>query len=83
MKKLLLKLAHLILSKYDVIPLDLKDKVLFQGQIFEIQSYVLEKEFYKTDLTLNMCDCIKLIDINNTQYNKLNCKELIDKILKK
>lgn len=61
-KKLLLKLAHYIIQKYSVIPLELKDKVLFNGIIFEIQSYTLERDFFKTDLTIDMCDCLKLID---------------------
>ncbi|EFC94577.1 hypothetical protein CLOSTHATH_07244, partial [Hungatella hathewayi DSM 13479] len=44
LRKLLLKLAHRVLKKYGVIPLDFKDKVLFMGNIYEIQSYVISKE---------------------------------------
>ena len=46
LRKLLLKLAHRILKKYGVIPLDFKDKVFFMGTIYEIQSYVISKEFF-------------------------------------
>ena len=58
-KELLLKFAHFIIKKYGVVPLDLRDLVLFNGTIFEVQSYTIEKEFFKTDLTLRLCDCLK------------------------
>lgn len=60
MRNLLLKLAHFILNKYDVIPLDMKDKVLYNGKVFEIQSCVLSREYFKTDLEIKLCDCFKL-----------------------
>ena len=59
MRKLLLKFAHFILKKYDVIPLEFKDKVLYEGKIFEIQEAVIHREFFVTDLELKMCDCFK------------------------
>lgn len=59
MRNLLLKFAHFILNKYDVIPLNIKDKVLFNGQVFEIQSYNLSREYFKTDLEIKLCDCFK------------------------
>lgn len=59
MRNLLLKLAQFILNKYDVIPLNIKDKVLFNGQVFEIQSYNLSREYFKTDLEIKLCDCFK------------------------
>lgn len=59
MRYLLLKFAHFILKKYGVIPLDMKDKVYFNGQIFEIQSYTLSREYFKTDLEIKLCDCFK------------------------
>jgi hypothetical protein len=62
LRKLLLKLAHRVLKKYGVIPLDFKDKVLFMGNIYEIQSYVISKEFFKTDVAVEMCDCFKFPD---------------------
>lgn len=62
MKKILLNIAHFILKKYGVIPLDIKDKVLYNGTIFEIQSYTLSKEFFKTDLEMRMSDCFKWVD---------------------
>lgn len=46
LRKLLLKIAHKILKKYGVIPLDFKDKVLFMGDIYEIQSYDTSKDFF-------------------------------------
>ena len=64
MKKLLLKFAHFILNKYDVIPLDMKDKVLYNGQVFEIQSCVLSREYFKTNLEIKLCDCFKMGDSN-------------------
>lgn len=62
MKRLLLNFAHFILKRYGVIPLDLKDKVMYKGTIFEIQKCTIEKEFFKTDLTLEMCDCIRFVE---------------------
>lgn len=62
MRYLLLKFAHFILKKYGVIPLDMKDKVLFNGHVFEIQSYNLSREYFKTDLEIKLCDCFKLLD---------------------
>lgn len=62
MKKLLLKFAHFILKKYSVIPLDLRDKVLVDGTIFEVQSYTLSREYFKTDLEMKMSDCLKWVD---------------------
>ena len=62
MKKLLLKFAHYIFKKYGVIPLDMKDKVLYNGTIFEIQSCVLSREYFKTDLEIKMSDCLKWVD---------------------
>ena len=62
MKNLLLKFAHFILKKYGVIPLDLKEKVLVNGTIFEIQSYTLSREYFKTDLEIKMSDCLKWVD---------------------
>ena len=59
LRNLLLKFAHYILSKYDVIPLKFRDKVLYEGQVFEIQKCTKQREFFKTDLVLEMCDCIK------------------------
>ena len=59
MKKILLKFAHFILKKYGVIPLDMKDKVLYNGTIFEIQSCTLSREYFKTDLEVKMSDCLK------------------------
>ena len=64
MAKLLVKFAHFILKKYDLIPLELKDKVLFNGQVFEIQNYTLSQDFFKTSLTIKMCDCFKMVDKN-------------------
>lgn len=64
MRNLLLKFAHFILKKYDVIPLDMKDKVLYNGQVFEIQSCVLSREYFKTNLEIKLCDCFKMGDIN-------------------
>ena len=66
LRKLLLKLAHRILKKYGVIPLDFKDKVFFMGTIYEIQSYVISKEIFKTDVTIEMCDCLKLPDFGES-----------------
>lgn len=63
MRKLLLKFAHFILKKYSVIPLEFKDKVLYEGRIFEIQSATIHREFFKTDLELQMCDCFKLHNV--------------------
>ena len=62
MKKLLLKFAHFILKKYSVIPLEFKDKVLYEGKVFEIQSATINREYFKTDLELKMCDCFKMYD---------------------
>lgn len=62
MRKLLLKFAHFILKKYSVIPLEFKDKVWYEGRVFEIQSATIHREFFKTDLELKMCDCFKLHD---------------------
>ena len=59
MRSLLLRFAHFILKKYSVIPLDMKDKVLYNGKIFEIQSCVLSREYFKTDLEIKLCDCFK------------------------
>ena len=59
MRYLLLKFAHFILKKYSVIPLDMKDKVYFNGQIFEVQSYNLSREYFKTDLEIKLCNCFK------------------------
>ena len=56
MKRILLKFAHFILKKYSVIPLEMKDKVLFNGKVFEIQSWTLSQEYFKTDLEIKMCD---------------------------
>lgn len=61
MKRLLLKFAHFILKKYSVIPLEFKDKVWYEGHVFEIQEATIHKEFFKTDLELKMCDCLKLL----------------------
>ena len=55
----MLKFAHYILSKYNVVPLKFKDKVLYEDQVFEIQKCTKQREFFKTDLILEMCDCIK------------------------
>lgn len=60
LRKLLLKLAHRILKAYRVIPLDFKDKVLFMGNIYEIQSYVISKDFFKTDVSIKMCNNLRL-----------------------
>lgn len=62
MKRILLKFAHFILKKYSVIPLEMKDKVLFNGKVFEIQSWTLSQEYFKTDLEIKMCDCLKMVD---------------------
>ena len=59
MRYLLLRFAHYILKKYSIIPLAMKDKVYFKGQIFEIQSYNLSREYFKTDLEIKLCDCFK------------------------
>ena len=63
MRKLLLKFAHFILKKYSVIPLEFKDKVWYEGRVFEIQSATIHREFFKTDLELKMCDCFKLHNV--------------------
>lgn len=65
MKKLLLKFAHFILKKYGVIPLDMKDKVLWNGTIFKIQSYTLSRDFFMTNLEIKMSDCSMWIDKKN------------------
>lgn len=62
MRYLLLKFAHFILNKYSVIPLEMKDKVIFKGKVFEIQSYTMSQEYFKTDLKIEMCDCHKFVD---------------------
>lgn len=62
MKKLLLSLAHFILKKYGIVPLEMKDKVLFNGKVFEIQECILSQEYFKNDLEIKLCDCFKLID---------------------
>lgn len=62
MKRVLLKFAHFILKKYGVIPLEMRDKVLYNGKIFEIQECNLSQEFFKTDLEIRMCDCFKFVD---------------------
>lgn len=62
MKNILLKFAHWIIKKYGVIPLDMKDKVLFNGIIFEVQSYNLSREYFKSDLEIKMSDCFKWSD---------------------
>lgn len=62
MKKLLLNFAHFILKKYGIVPLEMKDKVLFNGKIFEIQEYRLSQDYFKTDLEIKMCDCFKLVN---------------------
>lgn len=61
MRNLLLRFAHFILKKYSVIPLDMKDKVYFKGQVFEVQSYNLSREYFKTDLEIKLCDCFKMV----------------------
>lgn len=62
MKKLLLNFAHFIIKKYGIVPLEMKDKVLFNGKIFEIQEFRLLQDYFKTDLEIKMCDCFKFID---------------------
>lgn len=62
MRKILLKFAHFILKRYDLIPLDMKDKVLFDGKVFEIQSYTLSQDFFKTELEMKLCDCFIWVD---------------------
>lgn len=66
MKKILLKFAHFILKKYGVIPLEMKDKVLVNGMVFEIQEWTLSQDFFKTDLEIKMCDCFQFIDSKYT-----------------
>ena len=64
LRKLLLKLAHRILKIWG-------DSSGFQGQspfmgnIYEIQSYVISKEFFKTDVTVEMCDCFKFLIVGD------------------
>lgn len=62
MKTLLLKFAHFILKRYGVIPLDMRDKILYNGVIFEIQNCVMSREFFKTDLEIKASDCLKCVD---------------------
>ena len=62
MRNLLLKLSHIIIKKYGVIPLNMKDKVLFNGMIFEVQSYNLSREYFKSDLEIKLSDCFKWSD---------------------
>lgn len=64
MKRLLVKIAHIILKKYGLIPLDVKDKVLFNGKVYEVQRCELTKEYFKTELKIEMCDCLKFVDKN-------------------
>lgn len=54
MKNILLKLAHFILKKYDVIPIKATDKVLYNGMTFEVQSCTLEHNRYKSKLELTL-----------------------------
>lgn len=61
--KLLIKLARFILKKYDSTPIELKDKVIFNGEVFEIQSYTMSKDFFKTTLTIELCDCLSLLNL--------------------
>lgn len=60
--KLLIKLARFILKKYDSTPIELKDKVIFNGEVFEIQSYTISKDFFKTNLTIELCDCLSMLE---------------------
>lgn len=62
MKYLLLKFAHFILRKYGVTPLDMKDKVLYKGTIFKIKRIVLSRDCFKTELQIDMCDCLNFLD---------------------
>lgn len=61
MKRVLLKFAHFILKKYGVVPLDMKDLVLYDGKVFEIQSCTLHRDFFVTKLDIEMCDCMKFV----------------------
>lgn len=70
--KLLVKLAHFILKKYGSTPIELKDKVIFNGEVFEIQSYTISKDFFKTTLTIKACDCLKLLDLK-TDHQESKC----------
>ena len=62
MKKILLKLAHYIINKYEAVPLDLKTRIQFNGMVFEIQNYTLSQDFFKTTLTIEACDCLSMLD---------------------
>ena len=62
MQTLLLKLARYIINKYEVVPLDLKTRVQFNGMVFEIQNYTLFQDFFKTTLTIEACDCLSMLD---------------------
>lgn len=62
MKKLLLKLAHFILKKYGIIPLEMRDLVLFNDRVFEIQGWTISQDYFKTTATIEMCDCLQLLD---------------------
>ena len=61
--KLLVKFAHFILKKYGSTPIELKDKVIFNGEVFEIQSYTMSKDFNKTILTIELRDCLSMLEL--------------------
>lgn len=61
-RTLLLKFARYILQKYDCVPLDMKDKVLLNGTIFEIQEYEIRRDFFTTEATIKMMDNVWKID---------------------
>lgn len=73
MKKLLLKIAHSILKRYGIVPLDMKDKILYNGAIFEIQNCVMSREFFKTDLEIKASDCLKWIDQKDNPMETVKC----------
>ncbi len=57
----IVKPAHFLLNKYGIIPLEMNDKVLFKGKLFEIQGYSLSQEYFKTELKIELCDCHKFL----------------------
>lgn len=46
----------------------MNDKVLFKDKVFEIQSYSLSQEYFKTDLKIEMCDCHKFIEKKDNSF---------------
>lgn len=62
-KKLLLKIAHLIIGKYNTVPLGLKNMVCLNGQYFYITGITINNTIQKTTAE------IELLDVLSTMRN--------------